>query len=272
MAEKGTDFRLPHLPVMLLTSMPLEGWRFATSDESLPGENSTPDPLHPDFTHLRNLYFSVNPDYEGRFTVPTLWDKKKNTIVNNESSEIIRMFYTEFDDLIDEKYKNVDLFPKDLQSQIEETNSWTYDDINNGVYKSGFATTQEAYEKNVKQLFKSLDRAESDLGKSSGPYYFGDKITEADVRLYTTIIRFDPVYVQHFKCNIRDIRSGYPNLHKWVRNLYWNVPAFGETTQFEHIKNHYTKSHKQINPFGITPVGPVPDILKVDEEVNAAKR
>ncbi|EXJ78602.1 glutathione S-transferase [Capronia coronata CBS 617.96] len=249
-----------------------QGWRFATADEHLPGKNVTPNPLDPEFTHLRDLYFSVNKDYEGRFTVPTLWDKKKKTIVNNESSEIIRMFYTEFDDLLPDKFKNVDLFPKELQAKIEETNGWTYDDINNGVYKSGFATTQEAYERNVIQLFKSLDRAEADLAKSPGPYYFGDKITEADIRLFTTIVRFDPVYVQHFKCNIRDIRSGYPHLHKWLRQLYWNVPAFGESTEFEHIKKHYTKSHKPINQFAITPVGPVPDILKPDEEVAAAQR
>lgn len=120
-------------------------------------------------------------------------------------------------------------------------------------------------------LFSSLDRAEEHLSKSPGPYYYGDRITEADVRLYTTIIRFDPVYVQHFKCNIRDIRSGYPALHKWVRNLYWKVPAFGETTEFTHIKKHYTKSHRQINPFSITPVGPVPNILGLDEEVPAVK-
>ncbi|KIX08427.1 uncharacterized protein Z518_03083 [Rhinocladiella mackenziei CBS 650.93] len=249
-----------------------KGWRFATADETLPGENVTPDPLHANFTHLRDLYFAANPDYSGRFTVPALWDTKKKTIVNNESSEIIRMMYTEFDDLLPEEYKNVVLFPKDLQEQIEATNAWTYDDINNGVYKSGFATTQEAYERNVIQLFKSLDRAESELSKSSGPYYFGDKITEADVRLYTTIVRFDPVYVQHFKCNVKDIRSGYPHLHKWLKNLYWNAPAFGSTTEFEHIKKHYTKSHRQINPFGITPVGPVPDILNLDEEVAAATK
>lgn len=247
------------------------GWRFATKDESPPGENVTPDPLHPDFTHLREIYFTANKDYAGRFTVPTLWDKKKKTIVNNESSEIIRMFYTEFDHLLPKKYRNVVLYPHDLQDKINETNSWTYDDINNGVYKSGFATTQEAYEKNVQQLFTSLDRAEADLARSGGPYYFGKNITEADVRLYTTLVRFDVVYVQHFKCNLRDIRSGYPHLHKWLRNLYWNVPAFHETTQFEHIKKHYTKSHKQINPLGITPLGPVPDILKPDEEVRAVK-
>lgn len=254
-----------------------KGWRFVTKDEEheVPGDLAHPDPLHPKNTHLRDLYFSVNADYDGRFTVPTLWDKKNNTIVSNESSEIIRMFYTEFDDLIDQKYKDVDLFPKALQSQIEATNEWTYNDINNGVYKSGFATTQEAYEKAVRQLFHSLDKAEAHLkeqsAKNAGPYYYGSAITEADVRLYTTIIRFDVVYVQHFKCNIRDIRSGYPHLHAWVRNLYWNHPeSFGEaTTNFVHIKSHYTKSHKQINQFSITPVGPLPDILKPDEEVAA---
>jgi len=209
----------------------------------------TPDPLHEDFTHLRNLYFNVDPDYTGRFTVPTLYDIKQNKVVSNESSEIIRMFYTEFDDLLREKYKKIDLFPENLRKDIEATNEWTYNDINNGVYKSGFATTQDAYEKAVTPLFASLDRAEAHLAQHAAPYYHGEHITEADVRLYTTIIRFDAVYVQHFKCNIRDIRSGYPALHKWVRKLYWDVPAFGETTQFEHIKKHYTKSHKQINPF-----------------------
>jgi glutathionyl-hydroquinone reductase len=155
------------------------------------------------------------------------------------------MFYTEFDDLLDDKFKNVNLFPSALQKQIEETNDWTYNDINNGVYKSGFASTQEAYENNVGTLFKSLDRVEEHLAKNADPFYWGKEISEGDIRLYTTIVRFDPVYVQHFKCNIRDIRSGYPAIHKWLRNLYWNVPAFGETTQFEHIKKHYTKSHKQ---------------------------
>lgn len=248
-----------------------KGWRFATPDEKIPGENVTPDPIHPEFTHIRDIYFAQNSEYEGRFTVPTLYDKKTKRIVNNESSEIIRMLYYAFDGLIDEKYKSIDLFPEDLRKQIEETNEWTYNDVNNGVYRSGFATSQEAYEKAVTQLFKSLDRIEEHLASSPGPYYFGDKITEADVRLYTTIIRFDAVYVQHFKTNIREIRSGYPAIHKWVRELYWDVPAFGETTEFTHIKNHYTKSHKQINQFSITPVGPVPDILPKDEEVAAVK-
>ena len=180
------------------------------------------------------------------------------------------MFYHEFDDILPEKYAKIDLFPSDLQKQIEEVNDWTYNDINNGVYKSGFATTQEAYEKAVTTLFNSLDKTEENLSKSKGKFYFDDRITEADVRLFTTIIRFDCVYVQHFKTNLRDVRSGYPHLHKWVRELYWNYPAFKDTTEFEHIKRHYTRSHKQINPFSITPIGPVPDILPLDKEVATA--
>ncbi|KAK5085593.1 S-glutathionyl-(chloro)hydroquinone reductase [Lithohypha guttulata] len=276
MAEerRTTRLRSPY-PEDVKTNMLLTGWRFKQDDEDdVPGENVTKDPLHPEFSHLRELYFKADKDYSGRFTVPTLWDKKNETVVSNESAEIIRMFYTEFDDLLPEKYRtpNVDLFPKDLQSTIEEANDWTYNDINNGVYKSGFASSQEAYEKNVQTLFKSLDRVEEHLSTSPGPFYHGDKITEADVRLFTTIIRFDVVYVQHFKCNIRDIRSGYPAIHRWVKNLYWNVEAFGPlTTQFEHIKRHYTRSHGQINPYAITPFGPVPDILPIGEEVPAAE-
>lgn len=270
MLEKGMQTIVSRY-FSLLSSVQSLGWRFVTEDESLPGENVTPDPLHPSFTHLRQIYFSVDSDYSGRFTVPTLYDTKTNTIVSNESSEIIRMFYHELDSLLPEKYASVDLFPSDLQKVIEETNGWTYNDINNGVYKSGFATTETAYANAVTTLFKSLDRAEAHLASPGHtPFYYGERLTEADIRLYTTIVRFDPVYVQHFKCNIRDIRSGYPNLHRWVRNLYWNVPAFHKTTQFEHIKNHYTKSHKQVNPFSITPVGPLPNILPPDREVAAA--
>ncbi|KAL2854536.1 glutathione S-transferase [Aspergillus pseudodeflectus] len=248
------------------------GWRFATADENIPGDNTTPDPLHPSFTHLREIYFESEPDYSGRFTVPVLYDTKTKRIVSNESSEIIRMFYHEFDDLLSEEYKKVDPFPAALQSEIDASNEWIYNDVNNGVYKSGFATTQEAYERAVTTLFSSLDRIEEHLASSNSPYYFGDSITEADIRLFTTIVRFDPVYVQHFKTNIRDIRSGYPAIHAWLRKLYWDIPAFRQTTQFEHIKFHYTKSHTQINQFAITPVGPLPDILPKDEEVRAIKK
>ncbi|TQS32290.1 hypothetical protein Golomagni_07401, partial [Golovinomyces magnicellulatus] len=189
---------------------------------------------------------------------------------SNESSEIVRMLGSEFDDLIGEEYKKIVVYPEALQKEIEETHSWVYDLINNGVYKSGFATTSEAYERNVIALFEALDRAEKHLaGQKDGPYWFGKQLTEVDIRLYVTIVRFDPVYVQHFKCNIRDIRSGYPALNNWMRNLYWKHPAFGETTQFEHIKWHYTRSHTQINPPSITPVGPLPNILPLDEEVPA---
>ncbi|PLN82094.1 glutathione S-transferase [Aspergillus taichungensis] len=247
------------------------GWRFATQDEAVPSENFTPDPLHPQFTHLREIYFADEPDYSGRFTVPVLYDKKAQKIVSNESSEIIRMLYTTFDDLLPAHFQKVTLFPTPLQAEIDSANAWIYPTINNGVYRSGFATTQEAYTKAVTELFTSLDKVEAHLSSSSEPYYFGSTITEADIRLFTTIIRFDPVYVQHFKCNVRDIRSGYPALHRWMRRLYWEVPAFGaETTRFDHIKLHYTRSHTQINPYGITPVGPVPDVLPLGEEVAAA--
>ncbi|TVY53286.1 Glutathione S-transferase omega-like 2 [Lachnellula cervina] len=252
--------------------MQQKGWRFATPGETdAPGENVGPDPVK-GFEYLRDIYFGVDPEYKGRFTVPTLYDVKSGRIVSNESSEIIRMFYTEFDDLIDEKYKKVDLYPAALQKEIEETNAWTYDTINNGVYKSGFATTASAYEAACTSLFASLDRVEKHLSTvTDGPYYYGKNITEADVRLYTTMIRFDAVYVQHFKTNIRDVRSGYPYIHRWLRELYWNVPAFGETTQWEHIKKHYTQSHTNINPFSITPLGPEPPILKIGEEVPAVR-
>ncbi|KAL5441275.1 hypothetical protein PMIN05_004575 [Paraphaeosphaeria minitans] len=247
-----------------------KGWRFAEKDEEVAGDLTTPDPIHKDFTHIRDIYFEQDANYEGRFTVPTLYDKKTSKIVSNESSEIIRMFYTAFDDQLESKYKSVDLFPTKLQREIEEMNDWVYNDINNGVYKSGFATTEEAYTKAVTTLFSSLNRVEQALSQSSTPFLLSSPtVTEADVRLYTTIVRFDPVYVQHFKCNIRDIRGGYPHLHKWLRNLYWDDSAFGETTQFEHIKKHYTRSHSQINQFAITPVGPLPDILPKDEEVPA---
>ncbi|KAM3436000.1 hypothetical protein NHJ13734_005277 [Beauveria thailandica] len=248
------------------------GWRFVTKDEKEPGENVVPDPIpgHEAFTHLCEVYYESQKDYSGRFTVPVLYDKKTKRIVNNESSEILRIFGSEFDDLLDEKHRGIDIYPEALRTDIEDAHKWQYDFINNGVYKSGFATTAEAYEHNVISVFEALDRVEKHLqGQKEGPYYFGKTLTEVDIRLYVTLIRFDPVYVQHFKCNIRDIRSGYPAIHAWMRNLYWKHPAFQDTTQFEHIKWHYTRSHTQINPLSITPVGPLPNILPLEEEVPA---
>ncbi|GAA6027232.1 hypothetical protein JCM8097_002508 [Rhodosporidiobolus ruineniae] len=221
----------------------------------------TGDPLYQS-KFIRELYFKVDPNYGGRFTVPVLWDKKTETIVNNESSEIIRFLNTEFNSVLPEEFAKVDLYPEALRAEINDQNDWVYNTVNNGVYKSGFATTQEAYESNVIPLFESLDRLEKmlDGGKE---FIAGDQLSEADVRLYTTIVRFDPVYHGHFKTSLGSIRHNYPNLNRWMKNLYWNYPAFKDTTNFEHIKKHYYMSHGQINPTRIVPVGPVPSIEKL---------
>ncbi|KAG8940084.1 S-glutathionyl-(chloro)hydroquinone reductase [Tulasnella sp. 424] len=232
------------------------GWPFKkASDLSIEGAED--DPLY-GVSHIRELYFKANPEYKGRFTVPMLWDKKAETIVNNESSEIIRMFNTAFNDQIPEDKAAIDIYPKDLQAEIDSANEWVYDTVNNGVYKSGFATTQSAYEAAVKPLFASLDRLEGMLAGKD--YLIGNRLTEADVRLFTTIIRFDPVYHGHFKCNIGSIRHNYPNLNRWMKQLYWNNASFKDTINQEHIKHHYYWSHKQVNPTGIVPVGPIPFI------------
>ncbi|OCH86720.1 glutathione S-transferase [Obba rivulosa] len=231
------------------------GWPFASVD-AFPG--ATIDPLY-NSQHVKDLYLRVNPEYEGRFTVPVLWDKKTETIVNNESSEIIRMFNSEFNHLLPKEKAAIDIYPEQHRKAIDEVNDWVYDTVNNGVYKSGFAKTQQAYEAAVKPLFQSLDRLEKMLeGKD---YLIGEQLTEADVRLFVTIIRFDPVYVGHFKCNIRTIRDGYPSIHLWMRKLYWGNEAFSSTCNFDHIKTHYYWSHPMVNPTRIIPVGPIPNIL-----------
>lgn len=248
--------------------MDSKGWRFPTKDELAEGKGEyygTEDTVN-GASRIREIYFKANPDYQGRFTVPVLWDKKLNTIVNNESLEILRMFNTVFDDLIEEKYRNINLYPQLLQAKIDEINDLVYDNINNGVYKAGFASTQEVYDKECANVFKHLDKVEAilQLAHSNGSkYLIENTLTEADIRLFVTIIRFDPVYVQHFKCNLGMIRTHYPHIHQWVRELYWNLVAFNEPTHFDHIKLHYTKSHPAINPHGITPLGPVPNIDKL---------
>jgi len=168
---------------------------------------------------------------------------------------------TAFNEEIDEKFAQLDLYPEDkkVRKEIDDQNDWVYNTVNNGVYKSGFATTQKAYENNVIPLFESLDRLEKML-EGGKEFIAGDKLTEADVRLYTTLIRFDCTYVSHFRCNLGTIRHNYPNLNRWMKNLYWNYPAFKETTNFEHIKMHYFTSHPQINPTRIIPAGPTPPI------------
>jgi len=243
------------IPVTVVSPrMGSNGWPFANADP-FPGADE--DPLfHSE--HLKDLYIKANPNYNGRFTVPLLWDKKLHTIVNNESSELIRIFNQDFNDFIPAEKAAIDIYPKDLRPQIDELNAWIYPGINNGVYRSGFATTQSAYEKAVVEVFDALDKVEKIL--SGKDYLVGDKLTEADVRLWVTIIRFDPVYVGHFKCNFRTIRDGYPAIHKWMQKLYWNNNAFKDSTNFEHIKTHYYWSHISINPTKVVPLGPVPDI------------
>ncbi|KAK7462802.1 S-glutathionyl-(chloro)hydroquinone reductase [Stygiomarasmius scandens] len=230
------------------------GWPFASAD---PFPEADADPLYK-AEHIKDLYLRCAPDYSGRFTVPVLWDKKLETIVNNESSEIIRMFNSEFNDLIAPEFASVDLYPEAHRKEIDELNEWIYPTVNNGVYRSGFATSQAAYETAVKELFASLDKLEKLLtGKD---YIVGNQLTECDVRLWVTIIRFDPVYVGHFKCNIRDIRNGYPAINEWCKKLYWNSDAFKSSTNFDHIKTHYYWSHPHLNPTRNVPVGPIPHI------------
>ncbi|MEZ2130514.1 MULTISPECIES: glutathione S-transferase family protein [unclassified Sinorhizobium] len=198
---------------------------------------------------LWQIYMKAEPNYSGRVTVPVLWDKKTGTIVNNESSEIIRMFNSAFDKLTG---STADYYPRDLRAEIDALNDVVYNTVNNGVYKAGFATTQEAYEVNVRKLFETLDILDERLGR--GRYLFGDRQTEADWRLFTTLARFDAVYVGHFKCNIRRIEE-YANLSAYLRDLY-QTSGVRETVNLHHIKNHYYRSHRTINPTGIVPVGP----------------
>ncbi|GJJ14973.1 hypothetical protein Clacol_009243 [Clathrus columnatus] len=234
--------------------MGANGWPFSNVDE-FPG--ATTDPVN-NSDHVKDLYLKAEPDYGGRFTVPVLWDTKTGTIVNNESSEIIRVFNSDFNHIISPEKAALDFYPTNLRQEIDEVNAWIYDTVNNGVYKSGFANTQKAYEAAVHPLFESLDRIEKILeGKE---YLVGGCLTEADIRLYTTIVRFDPVYHGHFKCNFRTIRGGYPNINRWLKNLYWNNDAFQSTTDFDHIKTHYYWSHTMINPTRVVPAGPIPVI------------
>ena len=221
-----------------------EGWRFTGKNGS-----ESKDPLY-GFTTMGELYRKADPEYQGRFTVPTLWDKKTETIVNNESSEIIRMFYTEFDNLLPDHLKEVNkpgggFYPSKLRKEIDELNTWVYDTVNNGVYKTGFATTQEVYESHLFRLFESLDRLEKHLGEPGhSPYLFGEHVTDADIRLYTTLIRFDVAYYDLFLCNLKMIRYDYPRLSRWLRNLYWdgghvqNGAAFKDTVNFWQVSRH----------------------------------
>lgn len=223
-----------------------QGWTF----EEAPG--TTGDKLYGS-RYLHEVYTRAMPDYTGRVTVPVLWDQERRTIVNNESAEIIRMLNAAFDGV---GAVPGDYYPAELRAEIDRINERVYRTVNNGVYRAGFATTQEAYDEAVTELFQSLDALEVQLSRQR--YLAGERITEADWRLFTTLIRFDPVYHGHFKCNLRRLVD-YPNLWGFARELYqW--PGVAETVSFAHIKQHYYGSHKTINPTGIVPKGPILDL------------
>lgn len=222
------------------------GWTFEADDGVIA------DPVY-DARFLHQIYTAADPDFTGRVTVPVLWDKQQNQIVNNESAEIIRMFNTAFDQL---GARDGDFYPETLRAEIDDINATVYDRINNGVYKAGFATTQAAYEEAVIPLFEALDKIDQRL--SAQRYLVGEQLTEADWRLFTTLLRFDAVYVGHFKCNLKRI-ADYPNLSGYLRELYqW--PGVSDTVNMSHIKQHYYRSHGTINPTGIVPAGPVLDL------------
>lgn len=227
------------------------GWTFAE------GPGVIADPVG-GADYMYQVYLRAQADYSGRVTVPVLWDLHTNTIVSNESSEIIRMFNSAFDTL---DAKAGDYAPAALLADIDAINEKVYDSINNGVYKAGFATSQAVYEQEVQKLFAALDELEAKLGKQR--FLAGEQITEADWRLFTTLIRFDPVYYGHFKCNLKRLVD-YPNLWSYTRELYqW--PGIADTINFDHIKQHYYTSHHTINPNGVVPLGPILDLNRAPD-------
>lgn len=240
--EEHIDISVVH-PDMLS-----DGWTFATDFPGTTGDRLLDKPF------LRDIYLAADPQISGRVTVPILWDKQSATIVSNESSEIIRMFNSAFDALTG---NTADYWPEDLRSEIEAVNSRIYDSVNNGVYRAGFATSQAAYDEAVTALFDTLDWLESRLGTTR--YLMGDRVTEADWRLLPTLLRFDPVYHGHFKCNRRRLVD-YPNLWAYARDLY-QTPGVAATDHPEHYIRHYHYSHDTINPHRIVPIGPDSDWL-----------
>lgn len=221
------------------------GWTFEE------GEGVIGDPIFK-ARYLHEIYTAVKPDYTGRVTVPVLFDKKTKTIVNNESSEIIRMLNTAFDDL---GAKPGNYVPDQWLEEIDTVNDFVYHRINNGVYKAGFATKQEVYEEEVAALFEALDQMEERLAGQD--YLVGNRLTEADIRLFTTLVRFDAVYFGHFKCNLKPL-TAYPKLWAYTKRIY-QLPGMAQTVNFDHIKRHYYGSHKTINPTGVIPMGPTLD-------------
>lgn len=230
------------IPVTVVSPIMLEhGWEFD-------GDGGDSEPLY-NLNYMHQLYTKAKADYSGRVTVPVLWDRLEQRLVNNESADILRIFNHAFNH---QTGNRLDFYPAELRDSIDEVNAWVYRDINNGVYKAGFATSQDAYQEAFEALFKALDKAEQLL--TDQRFLTGDYLTEADWRLFTTLIRFDAVYVGHFKCNLRPI-ADYPALSHYLRSLY-QVPGIAETVNMDHIKRHYYISHPMINPTQIVPEGP----------------
>ncbi|MCK0505383.1 glutathione S-transferase family protein [Aromatoleum anaerobium] len=219
-----------------------EGWVFS----DYPG--ATPDHAN-GLTALHQLYTLAQPDYSGRVTVPVLWDKASRRIVNNESADIIRILNDAF---VAFEHRAIDFYPQHLRAEIDAVNAFVYENVNNGVYRCGFATSQAAYDQAVLQLFAALDRLEERLSRHR--YLVGNRLTEADMRLFPTLVRFDAVYFIHFKCSVRRI-ADYPNLSGYLRDIY-QMPGVSETVNMDHIKRHYYLSHRHLNPTGIIPAGP----------------
>ena len=219
-----------------------QGWSFGDAPDPVSGAE-----------YLHQIYTKADRQYSGRVTVPVLWDLHQGTIVNNESAEIIRMFNSAFDGI--GARAGVDFYPEALRPEIDRINAFVYDNVNNGVYRCGFATTQEAYEEAFAALFSALDALEVRLSRQR--YLVGDRLTEADWRLFTTLVRFDPVYVGHFKCNLRRLMD-YPSLWNYLLELY-QVPGVAQTVNLRHIKRHYYESHTSINPTRVVPSGPAID-------------
>lgn len=230
-----------HIGVTVVDPKMLEhGWKFSEVSQDNPLGN---------LQYMHQVYTAAKADYTGRVTVPVLWDKQRNTIVSNESADIIRMFNSAFNSITG---NDLEFYPEELADEIDQINNWVYNTVNNGVYKAGFATSQEAYEKAYDELFESLDQLEGRLAQQR--FLVGNKLTEADWRLFTTLIRFDAVYFGHFKTNKYRIEDFF-HLSNYVRELY-QIPGIAETVNFEHIKTHYYYSHDTINPTRIIPKGP----------------
>ncbi|PKA52833.1 hypothetical protein AXF42_Ash001814 [Apostasia shenzhenica] len=222
------------------------GWVFPASTSEEPG--AEPDTLN-GARSVRELYELASSSYSGKYTVPVLWDKQLKTIVNNESSDIIRMLNVDFNEISENA--DLNLYPSHLQSMIDEVNEWVYDGINNGVYKCGFAKKQAPYDEAVVKLYEALDKCEGILSKQR--YICGNELTEADIRLFVTLIRFDEVYAVHFKCNKKLLRE-YPNLFNYTKDIF-QIPGISSTVNTDHIKKHYYGSHPSINPYGTIPIG-----------------